>query len=96
MIPATGSISQGSSITPTDPELLDENDLAALGVERQHRHSMAALEHFADEFGAHAAGEEPVTQAVADDLEMAVVRDGLRKDRDPRIRHVGSRRCDLR
>ena len=68
-----------------DPELLDENDLAALGIERQHRHSMAALEHLADQFRAHATSKEPVTQAVAEDLEMAIVRDGLLEHREPRI-----------
>ena len=58
-----------------DPELLDQHHLIARGIERQHGGRMATLEHFTRQLPAHAAREQPVTQAVADDLEVAVVRD---------------------
>ena len=38
---------------------------------------MAALEHLRISSGPHAAAKSRVTQAVAEDLEMAIVRDGL-------------------
>jgi hypothetical protein len=79
-----------------DPELLDQHDLIALGIERQHGHGMTALEHFAHQFAAHAAREQPVAQAVANDLEMTVVGEGLLEHHHPRIGHLGSRRPRLR
>jgi hypothetical protein len=79
-----------------DPELLDQHDLIAPGIERQHGHRMAALEHFAHQFAAHAAREQPVPQSVADDLETALVSDRPLEHHDPRLGHVGSRHASLR
>ena len=75
-----------------DPELLDQDHLIARGIEWQHGDRMAALEHFARQLPAHAAREQPVTQAIPDDLEVAVVRDRPLEHHDPRIGHLADRR----
>jgi hypothetical protein len=70
-----------------DPELLDQHDLRALRIVGQNHHRRVALEQLAHQLRPHAAGEQAVAQAIADDLEEAVENDFPLDHLDPRIGH---------
>src|SRR6185369_5920711 len=60
-----------------DAELLDQDHGIGARVVGQDRYRMAAFEHLALDFAAPAAGEKAVAEAVADDLEEALVARGF-------------------
>jgi hypothetical protein len=72
-------------------ELLDQHDLVADRVVRQHGGGMTAHEDLAHQFRTEAARELPVPQPVAHHAKMAVEDHRAIEDLDPWIRHGGPR-----
>ena len=79
------------SFEGADPELLDQHHLLAHRIVRQDDCRIAAVVQLAHQHPARPAGEQPVAQAKAEELEEPLEDDGPLLDFDAGVAHFGHR-----